>query len=74
VAFLLNQPWCGDEQQPTPVSLKTSRARLIVVNRHSTLAAELDCDPDFENLDARLFTNAPTAARFPLKVYQLGKT
>ena len=71
VAYLLNQPWCGDEQQPTPESLKTSRARLIVVNRHSALAAKLDGDPDFENLDARLFTDASTAAGFPLKVYQL---
>ena len=70
-AFLLDQPWYGDERQPTPGSFKKSGARLIVVNRGDTVAAELEQDSDFVNLDQRLFASGNEAAQFPLQVFEL---
>jgi hypothetical protein len=69
VAFLLDQPWYGDEKRPTPASLAASGARLIVAVRHSELAAALDRDLAFEDLDTRLFPSPAEADNSPLKVY-----
>lgn len=70
-AFLLNQPWYGDERQPTPASFRRSGARLIVVNRAEPIAAELAHAAAFRNLDGRLFADGDEAAHFPLQVYEL---
>lgn len=69
VAFLINQPWYGDEENATPESLRSSGARLVVVIRQSQLARELDRAPGFTNGDAALFENQLQSARFPLQVY-----
>jgi hypothetical protein len=71
IAFLLNQPWYGDERQPAPADLKASGARLVVTRRDSELAAALDRDAGFENLDRTLFGDAAEAGRCPLKIYQV---
>jgi hypothetical protein len=78
VAFFLNQPWYGDERDPTLERLKSAQAMLYVVPRHSTLhfphhsmlLAQLDADPSFRNLDSWLFAAAEEAQRSPWRVYQ----
>jgi len=71
VAFLLNQPWYGDEPHLSPQSLQTSGARLAVVVRRSTLAQELAHDSNFLNCDPLLFEGPQQSALFPLQVYEL---
>ena len=71
VAFLLNQPWYGDELQPTIETVKASGARLFVVNRESTLATTLARAPGVTDLDRKLFANAEEAEKFPLIVFQV---
>ena len=70
-AFFLNQPWYGDQANPTPASFKTSNARLIIVRRDDPTSAQLDSDPAIRSLDNRLFDASQEASRFPLKVYEL---
>jgi len=71
VAFLLNQPWYGDELQPTPASLKASGAQFIVIVRKSELATALDRDPHFLDCDKRLFGMSSTEPESPLKLYEV---
>ena len=73
VAFLLNQPWFGDEPHPSAASFKQSGARLIIVRRQHTVVRELDGAPAFRNLDAQLFASAEEARASPLKVYEVLK-
>jgi len=73
LAFLLNQPWYGDELHPSPASLSTCGARLVVVTRRSQLASALDQDPAFVNLDRQLFAGPTEAVRYPLIVYQINR-
>jgi hypothetical protein len=72
-AFLLGQPWYGDEPHPDPVDFERSGARLVVAVRHSALASALERDPAFASLDERLFTSPAEAARFPLTVYEVNQ-
>jgi hypothetical protein len=69
-AFFLGQPWLGDELHPTAGSFKQSGAKLVIVNRHAPVAAELTRDPAFRDLDLRLFPASQEAGKFPLKVFQ----
>jgi hypothetical protein len=71
VAFLLNQPWYGDEPNPTPLSFVNSGARLVMVPRRSKLAQELSQSPQLANADAMLFDDPGQAAGSPVQVYQV---
>jgi hypothetical protein len=70
-AFFLNQPWHGDEAEPTANSFKKSGARLIIVKRDDPVVNQLESDAALISLDNRLFASASEAASFPLKVYAL---
>ncbi len=70
VAYFLDQPWHGDELNPTAASYRTARAKLIIVNRQQAIAEELEQDQAFRNLDQRLFTSPKEAEEFPLKVFE----
>ena len=71
LAFLLDQPWYGDEPHPSAAGFKQSGARLIIVRRVNLVVGQLDADPAFRSLDAGLFASAEQARAFPLKVYEL---
>ena len=71
VAFLLDQPWYGDEPHPSAAGFNRSGARLIIVRRENPVVEELDADPDFRSLDASLFASPDQARASPLKVYEL---
>ncbi len=70
VAFFLDRPWHGDELNPTPANYRMSRARLIIIHRQQAIAAELEQDPTFHNLDQYLFASPQEATAFPLQVYE----
>jgi hypothetical protein len=70
IAFFMNQPWYGEERQPTLERIKAAQATLYVIPRHSPLLATLDADSTFHNLDLLLFTSAEEAQRYPWRVYQ----
>jgi hypothetical protein len=71
VAFLLDQPWYGDEPKPSAVSFKHSGARLIIVRRDNPVVRELESDPGYRNLDPDLFASPEQAQESPLKVYEV---
>jgi hypothetical protein len=71
VAFLLGQPWHGDESRLNADIFKQSGARLIIVRRENPLVMEMDRDPDFRNLDTDLFASPEQARASPLKVYEV---
>jgi len=73
LAFLMEQPWLGDEPNPTAESYRQSGAGVIVVRRDAQVNAELKTGGDFQDLDTILFTNKIEAHAFPVKVYQLHK-
>jgi len=70
VAFLLDQPWYGDEPHPSAAGFKRSGARLIIVRRENPVVRELDADSAFRSLDADLFASPEQARASPLKVYE----
>jgi hypothetical protein len=70
VAYLLQQPWFGDEPLPAAADYKSIGARLLIVNRRSTPATELANDRTVRNLDVELFGSAENAAHFPLQVFE----
>jgi hypothetical protein len=67
-AYLLGQPWLGDEPSPRPVDFRGSGAGLIVVVRGSRIAHELAEDASFRNLDGLLFAPGE-GSQFPLQVF-----
>jgi hypothetical protein len=71
VAFFMGEPWLGEESDPTPATLRSSRAQLVVCRRSSPLVNALDPDPYFEDLDAALFGHTKDTAQFPLKAYRV---
>ena len=71
LAFLLDQPWYGDDPHPSAAGFKRSGARLIIVRRVNPAVGQLDADPAFRSLDAGLFASAEQARAFPLKVYEV---
>jgi hypothetical protein len=71
VAFLLDEPWYGDEPNPTATSFKKSGAKLILLRRQSKVLAELAWDSAFRDLDERLFSSTQEASGYPLKVYEV---
>jgi hypothetical protein len=70
VAFLLQQPWFGDEPSAGPASFRRSGASLIIINRGSATARELAADAAFIDLDPQLFGSSAEAASFPLQVFK----
>lgn len=70
VAYLLHEPWFGDEPSPTAADYKSIGARLMVVNRGTFIASELAADPAVRNLDLELFGLAATAETFPIQVFE----
>jgi len=71
VAFLLDQPWYGDESRLSADGFKQSGARLIIVRRNNPVVEKLDADPEFRSLDAILVASPEQARASPLKVYEL---
>jgi hypothetical protein len=71
VAFLLDQPWYGDEPHPSAAGFKRSGARLIIVRRNNPVVEELDADPELRSLATILFASPEQARASPLKVYEL---
>ncbi|HEU5395558.1 MAG TPA: hypothetical protein VFV81_00225 [Verrucomicrobiae bacterium] len=68
-AFLLQQPWYGDDPAATAATFEHSGAKLVIVDRHSAMAQQLAAYPaDFRNLDAQLFPAG--AGDFPLQVFE----
>src|SRR6185503_10745206 len=70
IAFLLDQPWYGDESRLSADGFKQSGARLIIVRRENPVVSELESDPGYRNLDADLFASPEQARASPLKVYE----
>lgn len=71
VAFLLNQPFYGCEENPSTARIKAAAVKLLVVSRVFPLTEELDKDPAFQSLDDLLFGSGDRAATFTLKVYHM---
>ena len=69
IAFFLNQPWYGDEPDATVSRLKASGAKLVVARRDSPLAAGLEREPGFRNVDAVAFDGSPQAEASGLTLY-----
>ena len=67
-AFLIGQPWLGDERSPRAADFRSSGAGLIVVDRGTRIAQELAEDPTFRNLDGLLFPPGQDT-QFPLQVF-----
>lgn len=70
VAFFMNQPWYGSEQNPTLEKIKASQANIIIISRGSFLKSILENDSNFRNLDSIIFKDAEEAIVFPFKAYQ----
>jgi hypothetical protein len=70
LAFLLNEPWYGDELGADAAAYMRSAAPLVVVRRDSQIAAELKSHSWFHDLDLQLFDSPDAAAQFPLQVFQ----
>jgi hypothetical protein len=70
LAYLLDQPWFGDEPAADVSSYRRSGATLIVVRRGSRIARDLEGDPWFRDLDPQLFGSVEEADRFPLRAYK----
>jgi len=68
-AYLLGQPWHGDSPHANATDFKNSAAIFLIVPRRAPVAADLDRDPTFRNLDDRLFVGPQEAEQQPLKVY-----
>jgi hypothetical protein len=72
LAFYMKQPYLGNEVRPTPARFKSTDAKFIIIDRQLPLAAELDQDTAFENLDGVLFRTPEEARTYPMKVYRMG--
>lgn len=68
-AYLLNQPWLGDEPSARAADFKRCGASLVVVRRGTSLAEELVA-AGFQNLDSKLFDGDSEAGKFPLQVFK----
>jgi hypothetical protein len=44
----------------------------VVVERQAAVVTELSADPNFRDLDSRLFASGREADHYPLKVFQAG--
>ncbi len=69
VAFHLQQPWCGDELNPTPTEIARSPARFFFVRRDAALARALAADSRFRNLDDQLGVADSTLTVSPVQVF-----
>ncbi len=68
LAMFTNQPYFGSERVADAVKLKSSGARLIVLDRHLP-HGELEQDPSFRDLDSELFGSKQEADQYPLKAF-----
>jgi hypothetical protein len=71
LAFLLNQPWHGDEPRPSAAGFKQSGARLIIVGRESPVTMDMEGDSSFRSLDGDLFASPEQARASPLRVFEV---
>lgn len=70
VAYLLQQPWFGDEPAPTATDYKASGADLIAVKRNSAIARSLTTDSQVENLDPVLFGTQAGVQKCPVQIFR----
>jgi len=71
LAYLLDEPWLGDETQPTAEGYLKSGATLIVVHRRHPVAAELQANSRFENLERLWPLENGFSPVGPLAVYRI---
>lgn len=71
VAFLLDEPWDGDEPGAQPADYQHSGARLLVVHRDDDIVGPLTQDTNFADLDRQLFSTSQEAAVCPLKIFAI---
>ena len=71
LAYLLDEPWLGDETQPTAEGYLKSGATLIVVHRRHPVAAELQANSRFENLERFWPPENGFSPVGPLAVYRI---
>jgi hypothetical protein len=71
LAYLLGEPWLGDETQPTAAGYLQSGATLIVVHRRHPVVAELQAHPRFENLERFWPPENGFSPAGPLAVYRV---
>ncbi|HEY0594048.1 MAG TPA: hypothetical protein VGF40_19915 [Thermoanaerobaculia bacterium] len=70
VAFLLDEPWVGDQPELDLRALEKSDAVLYVVSRSERATVQrLERGSAFQNLDRRLFADPRDAERFPLVAF-----
>jgi hypothetical protein len=70
-AFLLRQPWVGDDPNATAeVWRQTDLAEFILVNRGESLAAQLAAHPDYHDITPEFFPSPGEAVRFPIQVFK----
>jgi MFS family permease len=74
VAFRLQQPWHGDKLAPTPAEIAGSGAKYFLVRRDSPLAAQLQADSQFRDLDETLYAAPAVAVAFPVQVFEIRPT
>lgn len=72
-SYLLNEPWHGDESDPTPESIAKSGANFFMVRRRSPLAKELAKQERFLSVDPKLFQTTEAADRSPVILFQIRK-
>ena len=51
IAYLLGQPWYGDERHPSFTRLEQLKPRLVIAAKWSPFARTLEQDPRFVDLD-----------------------
>jgi hypothetical protein len=70
VAYLMGQPWFGDKPGASADEFAGSNARIILVKRNQSIAADLAESTKFRNLDQKLFGSSEAAAQFPLIAFE----
>lgn len=70
-AFLLRQPWQGDEADPSRAAIRASGARFYILHRGDPLASQLENSSAFRSLDAELFHPLSEAETHPLRVFEI---
>ena len=71
VAYFASQPCYGDPVHATVDQFRTSKAKLVIADRHEPIATALAADPHFRDLDKDLFTDPDEATRCKLKAFEL---
>jgi hypothetical protein len=69
LGFLRDEPWYGNNIDPTPQDFKALPARLYIVVRHSPMRERLDAQEGLQNADAQIFASPADAEACPVLVY-----